>query len=623
MIRRTDERDSAPHRTPRSPARSAGGSSSSATPTDSGGRGGFGSGSGTTPGSRSRSPSPRELPAEEGTSRAGLLSEFLHPELIPLPREGRGVGNPAEMGESLEAVLRRWGGAPLPGWRRRLPEGVAGLLASFGRVARLLGELAGAGLVVSRLHPRWLRVGEDGRIRLLAAALLDEHDADLEPAEFAPYLAPELLLSGERIAPSGESGGVYSLSAILVHCLAGTAPWSGRSEAEVADRLLSGIPPAPIPEAKDVPRGVAPLLADALSLDPRQRPARFRGFAAALEAASRGQRPRSRAAHLRGTPGPRGLVVRALVVAVLLVGVVTGLRQNASVRDRAELLTRLDSAVLARPYPIHGEDSPTHRAGGQVLRDATDDAARWPHDPEVLVALGWTELRAGDVPSALHHFRTARLWGPRSAAAWISLGIARVEAGDPAGRLDVERGLALPALSPRARMLQGAGELYLRRFRAAMQTFTHCLVRDGESAETRLHLALAAHHAGEDETADRALEAAIAQRPHDVWTQWLLAERFARSGDTAIAIARIQADAPQWIDVPALVLRGAVLLRRLGEEERALEWWERAHPNEERPFDGSEIRWNERGLLTVRGRTVLPETLAPPVSEPAPAAPPE
>ena len=82
-----------------------------------------------------------------------ILAEIVHPDLIPAvdPRSDRerAAGtriSGLDRGETLEDLLRRWGGSPLPGWRRRCPGGIREVLDSFARLARLLGELSGAGL---------------------------------------------------------------------------------------------------------------------------------------------------------------------------------------------------------------------------------------------------------------------------------------------------------------------------------------------------------------------------------------------------------------------------------------------------------------------------------------------
>ncbi len=478
------------------------------------------------------------------------------------------------------------------------------VLDSFLQIARLLGELKGAGWIVPRLHPRWFRLGVDGRVRLRGEDLLTE-GTDLSRDEWAPYLAPELLLAMADPIAIGEEAGVYSLAAILHHCLAGSPPWSGRSETEVADRLLAEAPPTPIPSEKDLPRGVAPLLRDALALDPRQRPARFRGFAAALESASRGELPRSNPARSRAAPARSRVFGRVLLLLLLVVLGVRGLRGSALERERVELLTRLESVLEVRPFPVHGEDPPSHPVGAQVLRDAGDDASRWPRDPEILVALGWVELRAGEPKAASRSFLLARAWDFESAAPSISLGIARLEAGSSSGVIDLEKGLACVPRTARERLLRGAGFLYLHRFAEAEAAFEISIEVDGPSHGAWFHLALAAHFGGNPKVAEVALERAMELQPHDVWGEWLAVERLAIAGEAKQALARIEARKSEWVESQPLLLRGAILQKRLGFDARAAEWWDRAHRTDPIPLNRDTVRWTSRGLLVFPDRVLL------------------
>jgi len=401
---------------------------------------------------------------------------------------------------------------------------------------------------------------------------------------------------------------------VLHHCLAGAPPWRGRSEAEVADRLLAGAEPTPIEPAPDLPRGVAPLLRDALSLDPRQRPARFRGFAAALEAASRGERPRSTPAYLRGGASPAYGIARIAVVVMLLLLVIGSIRGGAVERDRRALLARLDAALAPRPFPLHGEDPPIDPVGAQVLRDSATEALRWPRDAELLVSLGWARLRAGERAAAEDSFARAALWDPHSAEASISLGIARLERGDRAGALDLERGLSRAPRSARERLIRGAGDLYRHRFSDAADSFRRSIGVDGPSYAAWFHLALAAHLGGEDAAAEAALAATAELREHEIWLQWLEAERHLSRGDREAALARIEKSRTEWMESPALLLRGAVLHLRLGLLPSAREWWERARPGAEFPPDPGTLRWSDRGLLTIPERTA-----SDPFGAPAPS----
>jgi len=566
---------------------------------------------------------------DRGLDRRSLLSEILHPALIPLPpsefspevdhdsgalgiRRSTLGGSDLAMDEgvSLDRLLRQWGGAPLPSWRRRCPGGVSMLIDSFVNIARLLCELKGAGWEVHRLHPRMLRLGTDGILRLSAVDLI-EGCRELTSEERAPYLAPEILLAVGGGHRAGEEAGVYALSAILHHCLAGAPPWSGRTEAEVADRILAAVPPSTIPDEKDVPRGIAPLLVESLSLDPRQRPARYRGFAAALESAARGGRPRSANQQLRSAPIRSQVTFRLLLLVCLTLAIVSWVRTGSSERERQEALSRLSSALEARPYPLHGEDPLEHPLGRQVLRESWEQAALWPRDPEVLIALGWAQLRAGEPEEAADTFSRALHWSSEDAGASISRGIARLELGDQSGELDLDRGLAVTPTTPQGRRIHALGLLYLHRFAEAEAAFRQVVELDGPSNRAVFHLALAAHYSGNAPVAESALAEAELLSPHDVWNEWLRVERLVLAGKADEALQRIESRKSEWIESPALLIRGAVLLQRLGQMESAEEWSIRARaagnqarsPNGVAPFD--EVHWSSKGLLIFPTRRLL------------------
>ena len=541
---------------------------------------------------------------------ADLLAEFIHPDLIPLGAER----DPSvDEGVSLESLFRQWGGAPIPSWRRRCPGGLAQLLDSFLSIARLLGELKGAGWTLTALHPRWFRLGIDGRCRLSASSLLEHPSAaggESAPPidQWAPYLAPELLLSGGDERAIGEEAGVYSLAAILHHCLAGSPPWSGRSETEVADRLLAEVPPTPIPTEKDLPRGVAPLLRDSLALDPRQRPARYRGFAAALESAANGGRPRSAPITGVETPKRSRFALRVVALILLLLGLISAFRGRALEEQRLDYLSRLEPVFVARPLPLHGEDGPTHPIAGQLLEEARSDARHWPRDPKVLTALGWVELRAGEFKRAQRAFLRALAWEPESVPARISLGIARLEGGDASGRFDLDRALAgvsTDELSQEETMFLGWGELYRHRFDRAVESFQSAIDREEQSFFAWFHLALAAHYDGDRALSAQALARASALQPHSIWVEWLAVERLAMAGESEAARKRIESRKSEWVESDALLLRGAVLLQRLGFEDRAQEWWRRIYGEDAPPLSRDHIRWTSRGLLVFPERVHL------------------
>ena len=137
------------------------------------------------------------------------------------------------------------------------------------RAAEGLDHAHRNGVVHRDLKPSNIRVDRDGQTRLIdfGLACVEGFTLATSPDSFVgspDYVAPELL-SQDEIDPRSD---VYSLAAVIFHAVTGRKPFSGSSWIDIAARRLI----EPPPEATEVPRGFAHVLATAMSRNPQHRP---------------------------------------------------------------------------------------------------------------------------------------------------------------------------------------------------------------------------------------------------------------------------------------------------------------------------------------------------------------
>jgi DNA-binding response OmpR family regulator len=147
-------------------------------------------------------------------------------------------------------------------------------VAKIGRdVAQALAALADKGLVHRDLKPSNVIVGDDGRATLVDFGLARSHeDADLtgtgEAIGTPHYIAPEVLRGG----PADPRSDLYSLGATLFELLAGRKPHTGTTTIDIYQSLITG-PRAAVRVARpDVPRPLAELVDNLLSVEAADRP---------------------------------------------------------------------------------------------------------------------------------------------------------------------------------------------------------------------------------------------------------------------------------------------------------------------------------------------------------------
>jgi serine/threonine-protein kinase len=154
-----------------------------------------------------------------------------------------------------------------------------------GDVAAGLGALHRTGLVHRDVKPANVLLAEDGTALLTDFGLAKGEALTVltdpgQPVGTPQYLAPELIDGSADASPASD---VYALGCVVYECLSGRPPFTGAT-LEVAMAHLS--------EEPEPPRGLPPLLADALlralAKDPAERPRTPMMYVRLLQAASTG-----------------------------------------------------------------------------------------------------------------------------------------------------------------------------------------------------------------------------------------------------------------------------------------------------------------------------------------------
>lgn len=538
--------------------------------------------------------SPLVLPKRRGRDAVDRLRGYQHPALLPIC-EAVGSNGQIEqfqeqaMGTPLDRCFAELasGHDPLKYWgvhfRVDTPgAGALALVQSFARLAELAHELLEHD-ALPPLDPERILISSERGVLLRAGDIIREGIVEggaYNSRRDLRYCPPELFLaSAEASRAFHEEQIVYSIAALLYHCLTGGAPYPGRDTAEIADRVLSGCGPATSRWPTDLPAALCEVLVDALDTEPRRRPATLRAFAALLVAASDGTGKRAdvRTARDRWSWRRKWLTRRRLVVAALVLTISVCIFQQSGFRGqrRSAVEERWSTVLELRPIPIATEDPPLH-AGAQKLLQQEAELRSWPADSRLHLYRGWAELRGGDLPAARRAFQLALRYRPDFPAARVSLAICRMEQGDDGGRLDrglLDLGAALATTPGDAEgwFFQGAGFFYLEQFEDAAAAFAQGRDYRGGFLSA-LHVALCHLYLGDTGRAAAALSEAASVSPGDPWVLWIRAELAAQRGETLEAVAclqRMRRAAPQET---SLLLRGGLLLQQLGETEESESW---------------------------------------------------
>ena len=487
---------------------------------------------------------------------------------------------------------------PNRNWDVLLVGGYHTLLSQFAHLARIFGALLERGLPVAVIEPDAILMGSDGQFSILSSRLLSREDLDLDL--HASRIAPEILLANYE-AEIEESQIVYALAVLLHECVVGSPPWAGRDATEVADRLLSGSSVLETSEISMNPPGLKGLLRDALSLDPNKRPSTLRGFAKMLEAVRDGERPRSRGRTHGSGVSPAGNLRIGLFAGLIILATVLG-RFLGTDSDQFESGTDLQKGMLIRPLPVHGEEQPL-----------ADHAIRWFQrfdqkeregfsDPRHQLDFAWVCLRAGEYDRARQSAHKAARELPESPEPWVILGIAALEKGDSAGRIEIENGLRHSAMDVSGLWSRVAGHLYLLQNRKAHELLNILSVETPNDPSVWFHRALCELRTGQVDSARSSIARFMELNPLDGWGDWLNAEiAFAegrlRSTELILESAQVRLNQDR-----SLAIRTSSLWNRLGRAKTAHEWQKRSM---DRDNSWAGLEWRNGGRLVMPQRSVL------------------
>lgn len=153
-----------------------------------------------------------------------------------------------------------------------------------------LQAVHGKGLVHRDVKPSNIMLSTDNHVYLMDFGLVRE-EADLLATRTgtiegtAPFMSPEQY-EGKRVTHRSD---VFSLGSTLYNLVTNQWPFPGTNLGEVRDRIMSGIPAAPVQELnREVPASVSDVLSKAMAADPGQRFQTAGEMAAALRDTLRG-----------------------------------------------------------------------------------------------------------------------------------------------------------------------------------------------------------------------------------------------------------------------------------------------------------------------------------------------
>ncbi|MCA9285883.1 MAG: protein kinase [Phycisphaerales bacterium] len=288
---------------------------------------------------------------------ARAAAKLVHPNIVAVYAvgEARGVRFLAMEfveGQGLDEVLDE---AAKKGERLPVPT----VLRWGAELARALDYAHGRGIVHRDVKPSNIRIGDDGRPRLLdfgiARDLRSELDTLTEAFVGSPhYVAPEQVgRGGGRIDGRAD---VYALGVVLFECLTGRTPFLGGTLEQVLHDILTTEPPSPRTLNPALAPDIQVVVGKAMEKDPDRRYSSAGAFAADLEAllayrpiAARGPGLPSRVRKwTRRRPVTATLVLAALALFVAVASLLVGQRLAAERQRRDEvdgLLARAKSQV--------------------------------------------------------------------------------------------------------------------------------------------------------------------------------------------------------------------------------------------------------------------------------------
>ena len=234
---------------------------------------------------------------------AQALARLSHPNVVP-------VYEVLSHGEQTCVVMEFVEGANLREWLHAERRSWTEILAVFVQAGRGLAAAHDADIVHRDFKPDNVRVGSDGRVRVLDFGLAGLSPDGSEPEPWMPpvdsselepedavtregqvmgtpaYMAPEQAAAGEVDARSDQ----FSFCVALYEAIYGVRPFRGRYDNPARYRNLSRDRKLPGTRPSDLPQEIEDLLVRGLSLDPDQRFPDMRALLAAIAGVARGSR---------------------------------------------------------------------------------------------------------------------------------------------------------------------------------------------------------------------------------------------------------------------------------------------------------------------------------------------
>jgi hypothetical protein len=348
-----------------------------------------------------------------------LAASLDHPSIVPVFDAGEENGllyiaMACVEGSDLRTLLVQEGRLPL---RRAL--------RIVGQIASALDAAHARGLVHRDVKPGNILVGGDDRAFLSDFGVVKElaTAGTTRTGSFIgtiAYCAPEQI-EGKDVDARADQ---YALACVFYECLVGTSPFHRSSEVAVLNAHLHTPPPKLTKTAPDVPAGLEPVLAKALSKSPLDRYASCGEFVTAARAAAT-----EKHVHHRRLAVSLGMLAAAAALGAGAALGITALVRN----DPKPQVTTVVRRLAAPPSPVALDKLALASKDGRTLNDAA-------------FFLIQARQYARAIPFARKALRYAKAGTPTRGYATFNLGFALLKVGRCADALPLlERALAIEA----------------------------------------------------------------------------------------------------------------------------------------------------------------------------------
>jgi WD40 repeat protein/tRNA A-37 threonylcarbamoyl transferase component Bud32 len=278
-------------------------------------------------------------------AEADAIARLQHPNIVQIHEVGQVNGVPFLSLEFMGGgtLAKRLGGQPEP------PRRAAALLEKLAQAVHYAHQ---SGVVHRDLKPANVLLTDDGTPKITDFGLAKQERPDLTATGAVigtpSYMSPEQAVGDNRSV--GPAADVHGLGAILYEMLTGRPPFQGASVLDTLEQVRSQEPVSPSALQAGTPRDLCTICLKCLRKEPRRRYASAAALAADLRRFLDGQPIAARPVGAlesgwlwaRRRPTAAALAVVSGMMALALVGAVTGLFYNGRLQDA------LDKAERAR-----------------------------------------------------------------------------------------------------------------------------------------------------------------------------------------------------------------------------------------------------------------------------------